>query len=480
MLKIKKHCFILLACISIFLSITVNSINLEVTAILYMQEQSLFTDVDVNASYYGDLKFLVDLDIIQGFPGGFFYPDRSVSRAEFIKMLVIAAGYAVIDIEESVNIFKDVAGHWGEAYINTAVINKIIDAGQYENFSPDKPVTRHEMAVFMINALDIYLYEADSLYSDTDDNYINVASGEYLLFGYNENGRKIFRPHENLIRADVCRVIARTVQYRGDTEFYKNKMILEFIKNDTITTEKQFYDLLNACTTYFIDVIDLNIMLSEKKIENSFNTYIAINPENPTIRSIYYESNNFLFYNIRLTFNYDLLKTEEERRIKEIEKIADTFISQYIRQDMTDVEKITEIHKYLVLNCEYDERFRNVNTDNFVVDIEIIDSFTAYGALVNKVAVCQGNSAAFNILAKKSGIKSSAVSGTPPNSSVNHMWNMVSVDGTIYFIDTTWDEPVKGEDGAYETKHLLRTEQEFQDFGYKWNPEFTNKKYLNK
>ena len=477
MLKIKKRCFILLACISIFFNITVNSVNLEVTASLYVQGESLFTDVDLNSSYYEDLKFLVESDIISGFPNGMFYPYRDVSKAEFIKMLVIASDFPLIESEETENSFEDIDGHWSAPYINTAAANKIIDANQ-NDFFPDMPLTRHEMAVFMVSALNIYPYVTPTLYGDIDDEHINLASGEYLLSGYNEKDGKIFKPQDNLIRADVCRVISRVIQYRRNAEEYKNKMILEFVKGNVITTERQLYDFFIACATRFVDTITIQIVLSPNEVENVFNIFIAMNPEKPSVRSIYYETDEII--NSRFTFTYDLSQNAEEYRKQAVEEVADEFVKNYIRQDMTDREKVIEIHKYIVLNCEYDENFRNISDSNIFLDESTIDSFTAYGALINKVAVCQGNSAAFNILAKKSGVASVAISGTPPNSSINHMWNMVSIDGTIYFIDTTWDVAAKDGSGEYGVKYLLKTEEEFREFGYKWNPELVKEEYLNK
>ena len=477
--KIKKRCLIFLACISIFFNTAV--FGADAATNTQWQELSLFSDVDVSAPYYDDLKFLIDLDIINGFADGLFYPNRAVSRAEFIKMLVIAADYEIT--QEPANIFIDVDSHWSAPYINTAAANKIININQDSHgtrFYPDEPVTRQEMAVFLVNALNIHSYSAPTLYSDTDNIYINLASSEYLLLGISKNGKNLFKPQEYLIRADVCRIIANAIQYRKDAEVFKNKMILEFSKNNIITTELQLYDLLRACTMNFVYQIILKIDLTLDKVESAVNTYMALNPEKPFISSVAYETEGAPRHISRITFNYDLSRSEEERRIKELDRIADEFVKNYIRADMTVAEKITEIHKYIILNGEYDTRYYNLDSNELVWDKSEIDIFTAYGALINNKAVCQGFSAAFNLLAKKSGIASVAVIGTPPNSTIEHMWNMVCIDGKIYFIDTTWDNPIPKREGYYGTKYLLKTEQEFKDFGYKWDNDLIRKEYLNK
>ena len=476
---IKKRCLILLVLLAVFF----NTAGVVVNAAEADMRVSVFPDVKVDAYYYDDLQLLLDLNIINGFTDGLFLPRRTVSKAEFIKMLVLAAEYALV--EESAYTFEDVAGHWSAPYINAAIENEIIAVGQDSHdidFLPDSPITRKEMSAFIIKALDIYPYSAAELYSDTDDKYINLASSEYLLMGYNEEGKKIFKPDENLVRADACIVISRIIKYRKDAEAYKTDTIISFIRNNVITTEQQLGDLLKACATYFVDEITVQIILSKEEIESTYKRYIATTPEKPSIRSVYYESDEV--GTGKFAFDYDLSRAVEEERISQVEKAADEFVQKYIRQNMTDVEKVTEIHKYLVLNCVFDETYRYVTNTTATYDFEIAP-FTAYGALINKVAVCQGYSAAFNILAKKSGIKSIAISGTPPKSNTNHMWNMVCIDDVIYFVDTTWDASFSDDDDkpdkdSYETTHLLKTEEEFREFGYKWDSGLVQKQYLNK
>ena len=473
---IKKQCLILLVLLAVF----VNTVGAMADLTGLNMRVSAFPDVKINAYYYDDLQLLLDLNIVNGFSNGLFYPERTVSRAEFIKMLVLAADYTLV--EKSTYIFEDVVGHWSAPYVNAAMENNVIAvdlSAETANFFPDTPITRRDMSAFMIKALDIYSYSAAALYSDTDNKYINLASSEYLLMGYNEDGKKIFKPNESLIRADACMVIARIIKYREDAEAYKTDMVWSFIRNNVITTEHQLGDLLKACATYVVDEVTVQTILSAEEIESAFKRYIAITPEKPSIRSVYYESDEVT--TSKFTFNYDISRAVEEDRMSQVEKAADEFVQKYIHQNMTDAEKVSEIHKYLVLNCVFDETYRYVTNTTAAYDFDIAP-FTAYGALINKVAVCQGYAAAFNILAKKSGIKAIAISGTPPNSNINHMWNMVCIDDVIYFVDTTWDASFSGDNSkkGYETTHLLKTEEEFREFGYRWDAGLVQRQYLNK
>lgn len=68
----------------------------------------------------------------------------------------------------------------------------------------------------------------------------------------------------------------------------------------------------------------------------------------------------------------------------------------------------------------------------------------AYGALVDKKAVCEGYSRAFQWLLYQAGVQSLIVEGSSTNPAngqvVPHAWNMVKIDGKYYHVDVTWDD----------------------------------------
>ncbi len=78
-------------------------------------------------------------------------------------------------------------------------------------------------------------------------------------------------------------------------------------------------------------------------------------------------------------------------------------------------------------------------------------SHNAYGALVNKTAVCEGYAEAFQYLMYQCGIQCLGVFGTAQ--SEQHKWNIVYVDGVYYDVDVTWDDPVVEQDAAALVAH---------------------------
>lgn len=69
--------------------------------------------------------------------------------------------------------------------------------------------------------------------------------------------------------------------------------------------------------------------------------------------------------------------------------------------------------------------------------------YTAYGALIDRKAVCEGYAEAFKLLCDANGIDCVLISGTADNGNIveNHLWNYVRMDdGYWYAVDTTWDD----------------------------------------
>ena len=68
----------------------------------------------------------------------------------------------------------------------------------------------------------------------------------------------------------------------------------------------------------------------------------------------------------------------------------------------------------------------------------------AYGALVEKKAVCAGYARAYQHLMLRAGIPAWVVTGNSVNPATNnyegHEWNVVSLDGKWYYTDVTWDD----------------------------------------
>lgn len=105
-------------------------------------------------------------------------------------------------------------------------------------------------------------------------------------------------------------------------------------------------------------------------------------------------------------------------------------ILSYISPGMSDFEKLLTVHDYFALNYEYDN---SVSSSS-----ETPEAFRADGVLVDKTGVCQSYSLAFKYLMNLLDIDCSYAT----SDAMNHIWNVVNLDGQWYHVDATWDDPL--------------------------------------
>ena len=164
-----------------------------------------------------------------------------------------------------------------------------------------------------------------------------------------------------------------------------------------------------------------------------------------------------VFINNGSDANYftDEFSSEAEVRsaINSIEQVKNTLVS---RRTGNTYEDIKMIHDYLVDNIEYDT---SLSKDNI---------YDLYGALVNRVAVCEGYARSFKYILDEMGISSVLVIGTGTNSrgeTERHAWNYVEINNNWYAVDCTWDDPVVVGGGnlpqSSKYKYFLKGANEF-------------------
>jgi len=105
-------------------------------------EQGVFKDIKgIYAEEY--IQHLHDMGALEGYPDGTFKPKSSVTRAEFVTMLLNSLK---VEKKSKAKGFKDTNKHWAKNAINTACDMKIITGFGDGTFKPDKTVTAAEAA----------------------------------------------------------------------------------------------------------------------------------------------------------------------------------------------------------------------------------------------------------------------------------------------------------------------------------------------
>lgn len=129
---------------------------------------------------------------------------------------------------------------------------------------------------------------------------------------------------------------------------------------------------------------------------------------------------------IKLFPTYSFAKDVIPDKIKEFNSVMKSLLKG-VDDDWSDYKKCRYIHDVVVNCCEYDVNYRE--GDN--------NTRTAYGALINNVAVCQGYTLAYNYLLSKVDVEAHFIE----SHTIKHSWSIVKIKNNYYHVDTTWDDP---------------------------------------
>jgi murein DD-endopeptidase MepM/ murein hydrolase activator NlpD len=103
----------------------------------------VFTDVPVTNRYANSIKYLREKEIITGYPDGSFKPNGTLNRAEAVKILL--EGNDISVGTELPNFFLDVPNTaWYAHYVGTAVKKGIVKGYANGNFKPANTISRAE------------------------------------------------------------------------------------------------------------------------------------------------------------------------------------------------------------------------------------------------------------------------------------------------------------------------------------------------
>lgn len=175
-------------------------------------ETPVFTDVENNwAQSY--IETLADLGIVDGNGDAAFEPERSVTRAEFLKMTLLAFGHSYDSSDASSVTFTDVdAAHWTANVVGRGQELGFIDGYGAGKFRPNDTITREEAIKMLINSagIDVDTSVTTSSYSD-----VSGWSAKYI-----EKARELgiiaaatnFRPTEDISRAESAKIIVKAIE----------------------------------------------------------------------------------------------------------------------------------------------------------------------------------------------------------------------------------------------------------------------------
>lgn len=169
-------------------------------------------------------------------------------------------------------------------------------------------------------------------------------------------------------------------------------------------------------------------------------------------------------YSYDITLNFTYYTTAAQNKVFE-DATAQVLEELDVKNATSDYEKVKRIYDYICENVTYDNA--NLKDEDYTL------KFTAYAALINKTAVCQGYANLFYYLAQKAGLSVRLIPGTANGG--NHAWNIVKLGSTYYYLDSTWDAQNKAQGYGYE--YFLKGSNNFND--HVSSPEYTNSAFTS-
>ena len=149
-------------------------------------------------------------------------------------------------------------------------------------------------------------------------------------------------------------------------------------------------------------------------------------------------------YDLNIFYDVSYLSSLEQE--EKVDEEVSNLLKSLDLSNKTDYQKVKAIYDYICSNVTYDHD--NLNDKSYSL------KYTAYAALINKTAVCQGYASLFYRLALDAGVDTRVISGEAGGP---HAWNIVKLNGKYYNLDSTWDA------GRSTYAYFLKNTNDFDD-----------------
>lgn len=220
----------------------------------------------------------------------------------------------------------------------------------------------------------------------------------------------------------------------------KSRDVYEILKTAAYATPEQ------EDKYYVLGTISESENVSEKEFYLGFRAFTDDNPD--VFWLTVTESSSELFsepysYQICSEYPADKLKAMKD----ELKSSLESFLNS-VPADLDQEELEKYAHDYIIDNCEYDYDALDENDERDPEYKKYHEVGTAYGALVDKKAVCSGYAEAYQLLLNRLGVDCVPIYGQGSSlddskmrkGGTNHQWNAVKNGSDWLMTDVTWDD----------------------------------------
>ncbi|CGG52513.1 S-layer homology domain-containing protein [Bacillus cereus] len=449
---------------------SITSLSLIGGALLYTNgsdvkaaEVGVFSDVPTSHWSYPAIKDLASKNIISGYGNGIFgfgdVATREQVAALIYRVLVPnkqggsfsndGTRYVLKDGSTFKNPYGDInqSSTMFPEEVLTLTNLGVFKGDENGQFRPKASVNRAEMAQILTNAFHLAAKQKHTFKDVPNpfwaENAISAVQSNGIADG---TGNGNFEPYGTVTREQYAQFLYKTLKYKNaDVKDTGDAALLTAFKEEV---QKR------------INTYETNITLPYKTKNNNtdevmntlFNAYKEVASKNE------YTNNNRSNVSYGLsgspgnyTFTLKITYRETKEQTEYVMKQAKAIVSSITQVGMDDHEKVKAIHDYVVKHVSYDTSYK---------------AYTAYEALVNRSAVCQGYALLTYQLLKEAGIENHFVTGTGDGQP--HAWNLVKIENKWYHLDTTFDDPVPDEQGRVTYSYFNLSDEQIAR-NHEWN-----------
>ncbi|MGK8832304.1 S-layer homology domain-containing protein [Bacillus paranthracis] len=451
---------------------SITSLSLIGGALLYTNgsdvraaEASIFSDVPTSHWSYPAIKDLSSKNIISGYGNGKFGFGDVATREQVAALIYRAllpnkqggtfsndsARYVLQDGSTLNNPYRDIRA--GSTLFPEEVLTLtklgIFNGDGNGGFRPKDSVSRAEMAQIIKNAFQVSAKQKHT-FNDVPNGFwaegaISAVQSNGIASG---TGDGKFEPAKTVTREQYAQFLYNALQYKKPAVAVQNTGDAALLAAFKDEVQKR----INAYETNITLPYKTTNSNTKEVMNTLFNAYKEVASKNE------YTNNNRSNVSYGLsgspgnyTFTLKITYRETKEQTEYVMKQAKAIVSSIIQVGMDDHEKVKAIHDYVVKHVSYDMSYK---------------AYTAYEALVNRSAVCQGYALLTYQLLKEAGIENHFVVGTGDGQP--HAWNLVKIENKWYHLDTTFDDPVPDEQGRVTYSYFNLSDEQIAR-NHEWN-----------
>lgn len=205
--------------------------------------------------------------------------------------------------------------------------------------------------------------------------------------------------------------------------------------------EKKAYEIFEKAFSSCAKSVDSSSISRNVDVMKVLQVALGDNPQVIYFNKTQIKVTSGLFGGKQLQFCGTYSSSQIRRMNQEIDNVVSSIMEEIsLLNPLSDYDKLMCIYEYLQNHVSYDSKELEY-TCKHGSSLNPA-SHNAYGALIEKRAVCDGISAAFSLLAQEMGYSCTIVSGSAAfmtKGFSSHAWNLIRLGDKFYHIDATWD-----------------------------------------